>query len=112
MQALGTCQTKQEVIDRACVQKVLNEAEVIDGEARFAKVVAEAATLCPGTPCVSHRSQSFRQGSMPWCWTATHYVLPLRCQSTDKERGWVAVLSVSKTSHPFPLPMSRILQGG
>ena len=38
-------QRAQEVIDRACEQKVLYEAEVVDGEERLAKLVAEAANI-------------------------------------------------------------------
>ena len=38
-------QRAQEVIDRACEQIALYEAEVVEGEARLAKLVAEAANI-------------------------------------------------------------------
>ena len=38
-------QRAQEVIDRVCEQRVLYEAEVVKGEARIAKFVAEAANI-------------------------------------------------------------------
>ena len=38
-------QRAQEVIDKACEQKVLYEAEVVEGEERLAKLVAEAANI-------------------------------------------------------------------
>ena len=42
---LGTCQEAQAVVDRAREQKALHEAEVAEGEARYAKLLAEAATV-------------------------------------------------------------------
>ena len=38
-------QRAQEVIDRVCVQKVLYEAEVVDGEEKLAKLVAEIQSV-------------------------------------------------------------------
>ena len=38
-------QRAQEVIDRACEQKILYEAEVVEGEERLAKLVVEAANI-------------------------------------------------------------------
>ena len=38
-------QRAREVIDRVCEQRALYEAEVVEGEARLAKLVAEAANI-------------------------------------------------------------------
>ena len=96
-------QRAQEVIDRVWEHKVLYEAEVVEGEERLAKLVAEAAAS-NHPQLLLHKSQSFRHGSML---SLTHCV-PLKeslFQLQHWALGWVVVLPGSKTSHQFPLWM-------
>ena len=55
-------QRAQEVIDRACEQKALYEAEVVEGEARLAKLEAEAANIPTSVPS---REDPMIGGQMP-----------------------------------------------
>ena len=55
-------QRAQEVIDRACEQKALYEAEVVEGEARLAKLEAEAANV---PTSVLSREDPMIGGQMP-----------------------------------------------
>ena len=84
----------QEVIDRAHEQKAVCETEVAEGEARLAKVMAEAATA--QTPPVV-----LPQVSAPT-------IIPNDVQGTWMGGGPHRFEDIP----PYPLPMFRIWQGG
>ena len=88
---LGTCQEASE-------QKVLYKVEVVDGEERLAKLVAEAANI-QSPPVVAPQVLELQARIDALLWSGMHCVpvMESMCQPQCRVRGWGVVLLDSKT---------------